>query len=367
MQQSRFAPGSDAKAIDISAHGAGQHHAGRVVAAEHDRPFNRAGGDNRPFGDDPPGALTRLMQRRGRHMIGDALHGAVDAVIIDSKYCGAPHDANVGKAFELRDGLRNPLRGREAIDLASLRQKPSAELEIVVAEDDARAGATRCEGGGKSGRSAANHQEVAKGEGLFIGVGVFGIGGAAKPRGAAYRGLVQPLPETRRPHEGLVVEARRQSGSEQRIDRQKIEVERRPAVLARRLQPIVEFGDGGAGVRLASRAAAKLDKSVRLLGAGRQQSARTMIFERSPDEAHAIGEQRGSQRVAAKSGQGLAVKPERQGRVAIDEADLGKPERLRCARHGGHLWTTGLAGSADSIRCVLVSRVTMIQARQPVL
>ncbi len=92
-----------------------------------------------------------------------------------------------------------------------------------------------------------------------------------------------------------------------------------------------------------------------------------MIFERSPDEAHAIGEQRGSERVAAKSGKGLPVEPERQRRVAIDEADFGKPEWLRYAGHGGQFWTEGLADSADSIRCVLVSRVTTIQARQPAL
>jgi hypothetical protein len=189
-------------------------------------------------------------------MIGDALQSAVDTVIVDAKYSDAPHDVNVGTAFKLCDGLRQPLRGGPAVDLAPLRQKPAAKLETVVAEDDARAGAACREGGGKPGRSAANHQDVAKGEGLFIDVGVFGIGGAAEPRGAAYRGLVEPLPETRGPHEGLVVEARRQSGGEQRVDRQKIEVEGRPAILARRLQPVVEFGDGCAGVGLASRAAA---------------------------------------------------------------------------------------------------------------
>src|ERR1700722_4217174 len=81
----RMAPGRYAKAIDISAPAAGQHPAGGVVAAEDDRPFNRAGDEYRSLRDDPPGALTRLVRRRGRQMIGDALQGAEDAVIVDAE------------------------------------------------------------------------------------------------------------------------------------------------------------------------------------------------------------------------------------------------------------------------------------------
>jgi hypothetical protein len=74
-----------------------------------------------------------------------------------------------------------------------------------------------------------------------------------------------------------------------------------------------------------------------------------MIFERSSDEAHAIGEQRGSQRVAAKSRKVLAVEPKRERRIAIDQPYFGKPERLGCIDHDHQLWAKGLAGSADSI------------------
>ena len=78
----------DAEAIEIGAHGRGQHHAGPIVAAEHDRPLDRAGGEHRAFGDDPPQPLARLMRRRDRQMIGDALQRAeMDAGrVIDAEH-----------------------------------------------------------------------------------------------------------------------------------------------------------------------------------------------------------------------------------------------------------------------------------------
>ena len=79
----------------------------------------------------------------------------------------------------------------------------------------------------------ADDQHVAEGEGLFVMVGIGFAGGAAQSRRAADQRLVKPLPEGRRPHEGLVVEAGRKDRREQRIERQKVEAQRRPAILAR--------------------------------------------------------------------------------------------------------------------------------------
>ncbi len=52
----------------------------------------------------------------------------------------------------------------------------------------------------------ADHQQVAEGQGLFVGRLVMLARQAAQARGAADHRLVKPLPEGARPHEGLVVE-----------------------------------------------------------------------------------------------------------------------------------------------------------------
>src|SRR5581483_6634814 len=103
---------------------------------------------------------------------------------------------------------------------------------------------------------------------------------SAEARRAADGGLVNLLPERSRPHEGLVVEARAEDGREQLVDREQVEFERGPAVLARGVEPVIQLDGGGTGVRLAPRARPQLDQSIRLLRARGQDAARTMIFER---------------------------------------------------------------------------------------
>ena len=148
---------------------------------------------------------------------------------------------------------------------------------------------------------------------------VFGRGGAAEPGGAADQRLVELLPQRRRPHEGLVVEAGLDERREPGIDGREVEGERGPAVLAPRLEAVIELDPGRARVRLAPRAGAKLDERVRLLGTGREHAARAVILEGAPDEPHAVGKKRRGKRIAGKAGHDAAVEGKAQRPRAIDE------------------------------------------------
>ena len=193
-------------------------------------------------------------------------------------------------------------------------------------------------------------------------VGVRRVSGAAEPRGAADRRLVELLPEGGRPHEGLVVEARAEDRREHLVRRQHIEFERRPAVLARRGKPLIELDGGGAGVGLAPSTVAQLDQRIRLLRPRSQDPARAMIFEGTADQADAVGEQRRSQRIAVIAGELLAVEAEANGLRPVDQAAFSEPVGL-----GAHSEPPFPANSTATISCVVMLRVTTSQAWQPAL
>ena len=56
-----------------------------------------------------------------------------------------------------------------------------------------------------------------------------------------------------------------------------------------------------------------------------------MILERPRHEAHAVGEQRGGERIPCKAEVILAVEAKAQGLRAVDGAAGGEPERLHGA------------------------------------
>ncbi len=248
-------------------------------------------------------------------------------------------------------------------DVVALGEEPATEAEILVGQDDARAGAAGGEGGHQARRPAADHQHVAERACVFVAIRVFGLGGAAQAGGAADGRLVDLLPEPRRPHESLVVEAGREKRREQAVDRQDIEAERRPAVLARGVETVVKLDRRGARVGLAPGAGAQLDEGVGLLRAGRHDAARPVIFERAADQAHAVRDQRRGQRVAGEADIAFAVEVKIQLALARDKAAVRKPVRLRIAAAVHR--AESFANSTDAMACVRVSRVTTSQARQP--
>ena len=295
-------------------------------------------------------------------MIVDALDRGIGAAVVDALHGGAAQDAAIGQALELRLCRLHPIERGTPVDLVTLREQPPAKAEILLAQDHPRAGSRGGECRRQTRGPAADHQHVAKGVGLFIVIRVRRLRCAAEPRGAADGRLVELLPEGGRPHEGLVVEAGAEDRREDLVRRQQVEPQRRPAILARRGKPVIKLDGRGPGVRLAPRTRPQFDQRVRLLGPRRQDSARTMIFERTADQTHAVGEESRGERIALEARELLAVEAEADGLRPIDHSTLGEPVGL-----GAHVFAPSPANSTATISCVVMLRVTTSQAWQPAL
>ncbi len=236
---------------------------------------------------------------------------------------------------------------------------------MLVAEQHARAGvhrsARRCEPRG----AAADDQHVAVRVAMLVAVGIGRARGAAHAGDASDPVLVAQPPAWRsRPHEGLVVEARGQQPREDVVDDARIHAQRRPPVLARRDQPVVEIQRRGTHVGFGGGALAHLHQRVRLLDAGGHDAARAVVLEAARDEVHAVGEQRRCKRVTRESRIRHAVEREAQRTCAIDAAAGGQAERLR---HSAPPVSGSPGFALPRISWVRVSRRTLNHRLQPAL
>ena len=169
---------------------------------------------------------------------------------------------------------------------------------------------------------------MVEGAGVAVRVGLAGRG--AEAGGAADDRLVQPPPGPVRaepvgPHEGLVCEAGADQRREDVVDRSKVEAERGPAVLAHRDEAVAKLDLGRAHVRREAPGAARdADERIRLLGAGRDDPARAVIFIGPAHELHAVGEKGGRERVALVAGVGDAVESEGDRPRAVNRGAAGR-------------------------------------------
>ena len=127
------------EAIHIGTDRGRQHHAGNIIAAEHHRPFGRACRQQRA-GHDFPEPLPRRERGGAATMISDALQDAVLAVI-DAKHRGSAQQSHICHRGQFALRLRGPCGTSHAVNLANIRQQPSAEQEIFLDQDDAGPGA----------------------------------------------------------------------------------------------------------------------------------------------------------------------------------------------------------------------------------
>ena len=215
--------------------------------------------------------------------------------------------------------------------IGRLAQQRAAELGLLVDQDHARAAAAGGERRHQPGGTAADHEHVAVRVHVLVAIRIGRGRRPAQAGGAADQPLVHAPPPALRPHEGLVVEARREQRAEDVVQRPQVEADGWPAVLARGSEAVVQLDLGGADVGLGARAAAQLHERVRLLGAGAEDAARAVILEAAPDQMDAVRQQRRSERVAGVALVAGAVEGEMQRLPPIDPAAAVQAVRLSLA------------------------------------
>ena len=289
-EHERAASRRDAEPAQIDERRPRHHDAGPVVARESDQPLGGAGRQHHLLRADdlvalPWFALTRRPVRK-------LLDRAKAIVVVIAEDVGPLEDAHFRhRAKRLDHGVAPALQSR-------VEQQAAAEQALALTENHARPGAASRPRRRKPGRAAPDDEHVAMVVRGLVGVGIGRIGRPSEPGGATDQRLVDLLPEGGRPHEGLIVEPRRDHFAGEAVDRHEVEGERGPAVLASRDERVEQLDLGRLGVRLRAPPFAEFDQRVRLLRTRRQDSTRSMIFEAAADKGHAIGDQRGGERIS---------------------------------------------------------------------
>ena len=210
-------PRTNGEPVGVGACRRGQHDPRPVVIGEDERAFCRPCGQHYLAGAYHPQALARLEGQGLGQVVGHVLGDGQPVVVVITEYRGAAHQGNVGHGGQLGHRHRRPFPCRGAIDGPGLSRQRAAEFGAVVGYDDPRTGTARGNGRRQSRRPAANDQNVAMGEAVFVAVGV-GLAGRHAHAGQFSQHVLVGRPKKTRPLEGLVIktgrhEARYPSGS----------------------------------------------------------------------------------------------------------------------------------------------------------
>ena len=360
-EERRAATDRDAIAPKVRKSGAGEHHARQVVVGERDQPLDRAGREQHALGADDPEPLAEPAEGR-RLRGGQRLERGEHAVFVRPDHAGARQAADASEASKsgahvLPPGVPAPIL-----------QRAAAEDLVLLGEDDPQAFGPEPVRGRETRGAGADDQHV-----RMVVDGLGGRGLRARNRlqpaeagRAADQRLVQPLPRPAGRHEGLVVEARRQEPGEDAVDREHIEAQRRPAILARGDEALPQYQRGGGRVGLAAGRAQDLDQRRGLLRARRHDAARPVVLEAAPDQPDAVRKQRRGEGVAVLTLEKATVEAKADGPVGVGQEaarDAGGACHP-CAPSGG-------AGSRSSgsptawIAWLTVWRETLSSRRQP--
>ena len=312
----------DAVAVEIGARRIGQENARTVIVREDQRAFDRALRQNHVASPDLPQPLARGAGLHIGKMLGQALIGADHVVGVIGEGVGAGEEGDIGEAFQLGDRGFQPFGGALAVDGGlAFSQKRAARFGLFVDQEDALAALGRRQSRRDSGGACADDQHFAVGVAVLIGVRVGQGRGLAQARRLADDRFVQLVPGAARPHEGLVVEARRDEAGKQVVDHAYVEAKVRPAVLALGDQTLIDLYLGGAEIgRKACPVPRDAHQGVRLFGPGRNHAARAVILEGTAHQHHAVRQQRRGQGVARMAGIAGAVKGEADRAAAVDAA-----------------------------------------------
>ena len=186
----------------------------------------------------------------------------------------------------------DPVLRRLAIDLHPVHRGAATPMGPLFQQHHPQPGAGGDKGGLQPGNAAADHQQVAKGIGLFIAVRIAVFRRFAQARRLADDRLEQMFPEGARVDEGLVIKARGQKTRCMVVQHTHIEFKARPVVLAGGHQPVEQLGRGGALIGFQPRAAPQVDQRIRFFRPAGDDPARAMVFEAAANQHLVIGQQR---------------------------------------------------------------------------
>src|SRR5262245_47675040 len=125
---------------------------------------------------------------------------------------------------------------------------------------------------------------------MLVSVGIGAFRRLAEAGRTPDQRLIDMFPERLRPHEGLVIESARDEARKLAVDGADVEGKRRPAILALRNEPIMEFNLRGPQVGLVARAFSNTNEGIHLLGTETDNTARPMVFETAAEDAPALSE-----------------------------------------------------------------------------
>ncbi len=255
-------------------------------------------------------------------------------VVVIAERRGAIEKRHVRPRRQRRQRVRDEGGSALAVDGGGeVRQQAAAHLRLLVGEDHALARIRRRQRRREARWAGADHQHVAMGVAVDVAVRVRRLRRHAEAGGGADGRLIELVPEGARPHEGLVVEARRQHRGDQIVHLPDVVLQRRPVVLRGHLQPRHRLHHRGAVVGIGPAGAAiHAEQRVGLVRTMGQHPARAVIFERAAHQLDAVGEQRGGEGVALIALDRASVEGEGNGLLAVDAATAGKAEILRHQR-----------------------------------
>ena len=310
--------GRDRLIDHIVAHRRGQHHAGNVIAREGQGALDGPGRGQNPARADAPQPMLGAPVAGG--VVGDTFIRQHIAMIIDPGPGAAqPQGDRVHRGKGRHRGI-DPVLRRFAIDLQPVHRGAATPMGGLFQQHHPQPGTGGNERRLQPGNPAADHQQVAKGIGLFIAVRIAVLGRFAQARRLADDRLEHMFPEGARVDEGLVIEARRQKTRDIVVQHAHIEFQAGPVVLAGRDQPVEQFGGGGALVGFQPRALPQIEQRIGLFRTRAHDSPRAVILEAAPDQHLVIGQQRRGQRIAKVAAQALAVEGEVGCRRPVDQA-----------------------------------------------
>ena len=311
--------------------------------------------------DDPPETFARKVGTRGL-VQPHPLQRAIGAVVIGAGHRRPQHQPHIRHRLQFSHRLRCPVCRWHPANAAAFGQQAPAKGMAFFGQDHIRPGPPRRQRRHQTRWAGPDHQHIAEGKGLLIGAFVMRAGKAAKPRRAADDRLVQLFPKGARPHEGLVIEPRRQERRQIVVHRQKVEPQAAHPVLALRHQPFEHLLHRRPHVRGLVLCAHHLDQCIRFFRPRRQHTTRAVILERPPDQTHIIGQQGRRQRVALVPGIFPAIEPEADRFRAVDQTLALDPHFARPAFCSVFRSATS---STPEIACVTVLRVTSSHCEQP--